>query len=99
MTKKISALIARTQLGQIMNRAIDHNERFLVERNGEPAVLILSVGDFVKTLAPPPDWLEKSWGSAKRGGLDKLSMDDIDTEIAAYRSEKRARKAKSEPGQ
>jgi len=79
-----------------MNRAVDHNERFLVERNGEPAVLILSVADFVKTLAPPPDWLEKSWDTAKRRGLDKLSMNDIDAEIAAYRREKRARKPKQE---
>jgi prevent-host-death family protein len=93
VTKKISARTARTQLGQIMNRAVDHNERFLVERNGEPAVLILSVADFVKTLAPPPDWLEKSWDTAKRRGLDKLSMDGIDAEVAAYRREKRARKA------
>ena len=99
MTKKISALTARTQLGQIMNRAVDHNERFLVERNGEPAVLILSVADFVKTLAPPPDWLEKSWDTAKRRGLDKLSMHDIDAEVAAYRREKRARKAKPRSGQ
>jgi prevent-host-death family protein len=99
MTKKISALTARTQLGQIMNRAVAHNERFLVERNGEPAVLILSVADFVKTFAPPPDWLEKSWDTAKRRGLDKLSMDDIDSEIAAYRGERRTRKAKPESGQ
>ena len=99
MTRKISALTARTQLGQIMNRAVDHNERFLVERNGEPAVLILSIADFVKTLAPPPDWLEKSWNTAKRRGLDKLSMDDVDAEIAAYRREKRVRKAKPESGQ
>jgi prevent-host-death family protein len=99
MTKKISALTARTQLGQIMNRAVDHNERFLVERNGEPAVLILSVADFVKTLAPPPDWLEKSWDTAKRRGLDKLSMDDIDAEFAAYNRENRARRVKRRPGQ
>src|ERR1700686_4690015 len=92
MTKKISALTARTQLGQIMNRAVDHNERFLVERNGEPAVLILSVTDFVKTLAPPPDWLEKSWDTAKRRGLDKLTIKDIDAEIAASRRDRRARK-------
>ena len=96
MTRKISALTARTQLGQIMNRAVEHNERFLVERNGEPAVLILSVKDFVKTLAPPPDWLEKSWESARRHGLDKLTMEDIDIEISAHRHEKRARKAKPE---
>lgn len=98
MTRKVSALTARTQFGQIMSRAVDHNERFLVERNGEPAVLILSVADFVKTLAPPPGWLEKSWDSAKRRGLDKLSMDDIDAEIAAYRREKRAGKSKLHSG-
>jgi prevent-host-death family protein len=98
MTRKISALTARTQLGQIMNRAVENNDRFLVERNGEPAVLILSVTDYVKTFAPPPDWLEKSWDGAKRQGLDKLTMKEIDAEIAASRRERRARKAKPKPG-
>lgn len=98
MTRKISALTARTQLGQIMNRAVENNDRFLVERNGEPAVLILSVTDYVKTFAPPPDWLEKSWDSAKRRGLDKLATKEIDAEIAAARRERRTRKANSESG-
>jgi prevent-host-death family protein len=93
MTRKITAVTARTQFGQIMNRAIDHNERFLVERNGEPAVLIMSLSDFVKTLAPPPDWLQKSWDSARRRGLDKLSMPDIDAEIAAVRRDRRRRQS------
>ena len=99
MTRKISALTARTQLGQIMNRAVGNNDRFLVERNGEPAVLILSVRDYVKTFAPPPDWLEKSWNSARRHGLDKLTMKHIDAEIAASRGERRTRQGKSKSGQ
>jgi prevent-host-death family protein len=99
MVRKISALTARTQLGQIMNRAVENNDRFLVERNGEPAVLILSVTDYVKTVAPPPDWLEKSWDSPKRHGLDKLTMKDIDAEIASSRRERHARKAKPKRGQ
>lgn len=99
MLRKISALTARTQLGQIMNRAVENSDRFLVERNGEPAVLILSVTDYVKTFAPPPDWLEKSWDSAKRHGHDRLAMKDIDAEIAASRRDRRARKAKSRLGQ
>jgi len=98
MTRKISALTARTQLGQIMNRAVENNDRFLVERNGEPAVLILSVTDYVKTFAPPPDWLEKSWQSAKRHGLDKLTIKEIDAEIAASRRERPHGKTKSERG-
>lgn len=95
MTRKISALTARTQLGQIMSRAVENGERFLVERNGEPSVLILSVTDYVKTFAPPPDWLEKSWDSAKRRSLDKLTTKEIDAEISAAR---RARR-KQKPGQ
>src|SRR5450755_2101880 len=94
MTRKISALTARTQLGQIIDRAVENNDRFLVERNGEPAVLILSVTDYVKTFAPPPDWLEKSWESAKRHGLDKQTMKYIDAEIAASRRDRPARRAK-----
>ncbi len=79
-----------------MNRAVSNNDRFLVERNGEPAVLILSVADYVKTFAPPPNWLEKSWDSGKKQGLDKLTMKDINAEIAAVRRQRHARKAKSE---
>jgi prevent-host-death family protein len=96
MTRKISALTARTQLGQIMTRAVENNDRFLVERNGEPAVLILSVADYIKTIAPPPDWLKNLQDEAKRKGLDKLTMEEIDAENAAPRREKRARKAKTE---
>ena len=62
-----------------------------MERNGEPVVLILSVADFVKTLAPAPDWLKDIQNHAKRRGLDKLTMDDIDAEIAATRRDRRER--------
>jgi hypothetical protein len=98
MTRKISALTARTQLGQIMTRAVKHNDRFLVERNGEPVVLILGVADYVKTFAPAPDWLKDLQDNAKRKGLDRLTMEEIEAEIAASRRERHARKAKSESG-
>src|SRR4051812_7658273 len=97
MTEKITAGTVQSQFGQIMDRALEHNDRFLVERDGEPAVLIMSVADFIKTLAPPPDWLQESWDSAKRQGLDKLTMEEIDAEIAAARRERRERQQK--PGQ
>jgi hypothetical protein len=62
----------------------------VVERRGQPAVVIMSVQDFIRTAAPPPDWLEKAWRGAKRRGLDKLTSSDIDAEIAAYRREKKS---------
>ena len=49
---------------------VEHNDRFLVERNGEPAVLIMSLIDFVKTLAPPPDWLKDPTAAGQPGLME-----------------------------
>jgi prevent-host-death family protein len=89
MERRVDAHVARTQFGQIMERAVKNNERFIVERRGEPAVVIMSVRDFIRTAAPAPDWLQKAWKGAKRRGLDKLTPEDINAEIAAYRREKK----------
>ena len=43
-----------------------------------------------------PDWLRASWASSKAAGLDRLSMDEIDAEIAAARRNRR--KAPPQPG-
>ena len=85
MERRIDAHIARTQFGQIMDLATRNNERFIVDRRGEPAVVIMSVQDFICTAAPPADWLEKAWTGAKRRGLDTLATADIDAEIKAHR--------------
>jgi len=95
MDRRIDAHIARTQFGQIMDRATENNERFIVDRRGEPAVVIMSVQDFIRTAAPPPDWLQKAWAGAKRRGLDALTPADIDAEIAAHR---RGKKGTVTPG-
>jgi prevent-host-death family protein len=88
MNRRVDAHFARTQLGQIMDLAVKNNERFIVDRRGEPAVVIMSVQDFIRTTAPAPDWLEKAWSGAKQRGLEKLTMDDVDAEIRAYRGAK-----------
>jgi len=36
-----------------------------------------------------PDWLKKSWASARQSGLDAMTMDEIDAEIAAVRLARR----------
>src|ERR1700741_978059 len=85
MDHRIDAHLARTQFGQIMDLATKNNERFIVDRRGEPAVVIMSVQDFIRTAAPPPDWLEKAWSGAKRRGLDALTPADVDDEIPGHR--------------
>ena len=94
MDRRVDAHIARTQFGQIMDRAVDNHERFIVDRRGEPAVVIMSVQDFINAVAPAPQWLQKAWADAKKRGLDKLGSQDIDAEIKAYRREKREKNEK-----
>jgi Antitoxin Phd_YefM, type II toxin-antitoxin system len=79
MDRRIDAQFARTQFGQIMDLATKNNERFIVDRRGEPAVVIMSVQDFIRTATPPPDWLEKAWTGAKQRSLDKLLPAEINT--------------------
>jgi prevent-host-death family protein len=83
MDRRIDAHLARTQFGQLMDLATKNNERFIVDRRGEPAVVIMSVQDFIRTVAPSPDWLEKAWTGAKQRRLDKLVPAEIDAEIHA----------------
>jgi plasmid stability protein len=43
-----------------------------------------------------PEWLQKSWQNSKQAGLDRLSGDEIDAEIAAAR--KARRESRLQPG-
>jgi hypothetical protein len=43
-----------------------------------------------------PEWLQKSWKSSRQAGLDQLSGEEIDTEIAAAR--KARREVRPQPG-
>src|SRR5260370_11001289 len=90
MTRRIDAHIARTEFGQIVDLATKNNERFTAHRRGEPAVVIRTVQDFIRTAAPPPDWLQKAWRGAKRRGLDSLTRAEIDAAITAHRRKKDA---------
>ena len=85
MNNVISALTARTQLGQILKRVAEGNERFLIDRRGEPAVVILSIRDYMNSFAPPPSELRAMQERAKRTGTNKLGMREINSVIAAVR--------------
>ena len=88
MTNVVSALTARTQLGQIIRRATQNNERFMVGRRGEPSVVIMSIQDYIKTFAPPPKELLAIQESAKRTGASHLTAGQINRLVAAARRSK-----------
>jgi len=85
--KVVSALAARTQFGQIMRRARADNQRFVVDRRGEPQVVIMGVKDFIKTIAPEKKVLAAIRAASRKNGTNRLSLRDINREIRAYRKE------------
>jgi prevent-host-death family protein len=96
MTNTVSALTARTQFGQILRRVAEKDERFLIGRRGQPSAIIMSVRDYIRNIAPTPPSFAALRADAKRKGLDKLSMRDIDRTIAAVRRQK-SKKAGKQP--
>jgi len=88
VTKVISALSARTQLGQIMRRARVEGIRFVVDRRGEPQVVIMGIRDFLRTIAPEKKTMAAIRNAARKSGKNKLSNREINREIRAYRRER-----------
>jgi prevent-host-death family protein len=86
--KVISALAARTQLGQIMRRARLEQTRFIVDRRGEPQIVIMGIKDFLNTIAPEKKVLAAIRADARKKGKDKISQREIDREIRSYRRER-----------
>jgi prevent-host-death family protein len=94
LPKVVSAVTARTQLGQILRRVKSSKERFLIGKNGEPQAVVMGIDDYIDIVAPAPDWLKDIWAEAKKNGTDKLTMREIDREIAEVRSAASQRKSK-----
>lgn len=87
VTKSISALIARTQLGQILERVSQKKDRFLISKRGEAKAVILGVEDYLKNVVKQPEALTKLQKWAEKAGTNKLTLEEIDQEIKAFRSD------------
>ena len=94
MTNVVSALTARTQFGQIMKRATQKNERFVVGHRGEPSVVIMSLKDYMDTFAPAPREIRAMQATAKRTGANTLGPGQINRIVAAVRKGQKLSAAK-----
>lgn len=92
MTQLIDALSARTRFGELMEKVTKENLRYLVSRRGKPKVVILSVEDYLKNIIKQPEILTKIQLSAQRAGLDKMTDQEIQAEIEAFRRSQEAKK-------
>jgi hypothetical protein len=62
---------------RLLRRSITEDEEIIIRTTASPAA---------------PEWLKKSWESAKEQGLDQLSIEEIEAEIAAARKARRERR-------
>jgi prevent-host-death family protein len=85
MTKLIDALTARTRFGELMDEVEADQVRFVVSRRGKAKVVIMSVRDYLMNVVKQPELLAKIQLSAQAAGLDKVTEEEIDAEISAYR--------------
>ena len=85
MTKNVPAFIARTQFGQILERASQNNERFVVTKKGEAKAVILGVEDFLQAIAQTPESLAALQQEAQKSGANRLTLEEIEEEIDAVR--------------
>ncbi len=84
--RSISALIARTQLGQVLERVSKNKDRLLISKRGEAKAVILGVEDYLKNIVKQPEALTKLQEQAERAGTNKLTLEEIEKEIKAFRS-------------
>lgn len=89
VTKSLPAFIARTQFGQILERVSQNRERFLITKKGEPKAVILGVEDFLQAIVKTPKSLAALQKQAKKSGADKLTLEEIEGEIASVRRERK----------
>ena len=66
----------RLAIESLLGRSIGENEEIIIRTIDSP---------------PVPEWLRRSWESAQQQGLDRLSSEEIDVEIAAVRKARRER--------
>jgi prevent-host-death family protein len=87
--RMVSALTTRTQFGQILKRAGQNKERFVVGRRGEPQVVIMGIEEYLRNFAKPLPVVEEIRQEAKAQGLDKMTMREIVREIQRFRRERK----------
>ena len=88
VTKSIPAFQARTQFGQILERVSQNRERFLVTKKGEAKAVILGVEDIMQAVVMTPKSLAALHKQAQKSRADKLTLEEIEAEIATVRRAK-----------
>ncbi len=81
----ISALQARSNFGKLLRRVTEEQKSLVIEKRGRPQAILLSIRDYVRLAAPEPEVLRLIGEASVQKGTDKLTVRQIDREIAEAR--------------
>jgi plasmid stability protein len=79
---------------RIVNLVIDLPEDETLALKAKAKAQGLSAEEYARQVLEhdfAPEWLRQCWATAQRTGADRLSMEEIDSEIAAARKARRER--------
>ena len=82
----VSALRARTNFGELLQRVEDERRSLVIEKRGTPRAVLLSIRDYVRLAAPEPEVLRAIGEESQRKGTDKLTSRQIEQAIKAARA-------------
>jgi prevent-host-death family protein len=88
----VSALRARTNFGNLLQRVEDERRSLVIEKRGTPRAVLLSVRDYVRLAAPEPEVLRIIGEESEAKGTDKLSSQQIDKIIRKMRAKRPKRR-------
>lgn len=90
MLKKISAMKARQNLGQVMNEVALKEDEYIVERAGKPLVAIIPVAQYLRQQSEREDFFRmvEDIGKESRKSGSKAITSEIEEAIQAYRKGK-----------
>lgn len=88
----VSALRARTNFGQLLQRVENERRSLVIEKRGAPRAILLSIRDYVRLAAPEPEVLTIIGEESKAKGTVALNFQRIDNIIRAARYSKTKRK-------
>ena len=80
---------ARANLGRVLDAAERSGTHVVIRRRGEAPVIVMNVREYIRLTCPEPESLRLAGLAARRAGLDKMTMDEINAEIDAARRERR----------
>jgi prevent-host-death family protein len=95
-TSPVTTTQLRSSLGNILRRVTGKKqERIVVVQRGEPKAVLISLEDYLDLVAPETPLMAGIRAHSVAHGGDKITMEEIDAEIATVRAERKEKDARS----